>query len=342
MKRLLILCPLLAGLFISCNKEVTPEIPVIYEYDLTVLDKAQVPVADAVVNVYMIHKPDFVVMSRTTDIFGKVHFLNLQEREYIFEAVLGDTELFKQNVQVTDDNEKNVSTISSPTFKSITSELKVIIKSDRGQAIAHRKVDLVTKEEGILFKTGSTDEHGELLFTQLPLKDYVLHIYDDLNQVVFMKEEAQVGKDATKNVTNVEIIKLVHHSDIVITGMLVDPKGSDSPKPGTTSGGGWAHVGGYEYIQLMALKDINFEETPYCVITGMNATKPTDGSYPAAVNGWIQSKTTSSKTTYQMNLTTGSVKKGQFFYVGGKSYRIASYYDNWGSEEVDASSQFQD
>ena len=75
MKRFLILFTLLAGLFLSCNENVTPEIPVISEYDLTVFDKAQVPVSDAVVNVYMTHKPDFVVMSRTADIFGKVHFL---------------------------------------------------------------------------------------------------------------------------------------------------------------------------------------------------------------------------------------------------------------------------
>ena len=78
------------------------------------------------------------------------------------------------------------------------------------------------------------------------------------------------------------------------------------------------------------MKDINFDETPYCVITGMNATNPADKTYPAALDGWVESKGQNTYTTYQMNLASGSVKKGQFFYVGGASYMIASYYNDWG------------
>ena len=335
MKPIFWIITLLGGMLISCNKDVTPEIPVIYEYDLTVVDQSEVPVSNATVNVYMPHKPDFVVMSKNTDIFGKVHFLNLKAQEYIFEAKLDDIELFKTSVTVTDDNTKNVSTIASSTYQVIISDLQVIVKTDKGKAIAERKVDLLTEKEGILYRSGTTDENGMVTFDKLPIEKYKINVYDELNQTILKTEHIELQEDVTKNVSQVQIVKLIHNSDIVITGMMVDPKGTDCPKKGQVSGGGVAHLGGYEYIQLLALKDINFDTTPYCIITGMNATNPNDATYPAAVNGWVQSMGGSSKTTYQMNLTSGSVKKGQFFYVGGYSRAIASYYNNWVSVTVE-------
>ena len=70
---------LLGAVFAGCNDDVTPPIPVIKEFELTVLDKADVPISKAVVNVFMSHKPDVLVMSKNTDTLlepqaGKLYF----------------------------------------------------------------------------------------------------------------------------------------------------------------------------------------------------------------------------------------------------------------------------
>lgn len=261
--------------------------------------------------------------------------MNLKPGSYIFTAMMGETEILKTDVVVDDDNALNVATMKAGNYEMTVADYTVIVKSDRGAAISGRKVDLLTKEEQVVYKSGLTDEKGETLFTKIPLDDYLIKVYDEMNEVAVQTEAVSVVEDVAKNTSNVEIVKLIHHSDIVITGFLVDPKGSDSPNPGTTSGGGFLHKGGYEYVQLLALKDINFDETPYCVITGMNATNPADKTYPAALDGWVESKGQNTKTTYQIDINSGSVKKGQFFYVGGASYMIASYYDDWGSPMIE-------
>ena len=96
-------------------------------------------------------------------------------------------------------------------------------------------------------------------------------------------------------------------SPIVITGYLTNPSGSD---------------GDYEYIQLKASKDIDFSVTNYSLVTCNNA-----GTNPAPANGWAQGLA----KTYKFNLTSGTVKKGQFFYVGG--YKVI-----WGKGSTDISS----
>jgi len=99
---------------------------------------------------------------------------------------------------------------------------------------------------------------------------------------------------------------------IVISGFLSDPRGSDEPADGTVSGI-VTHHGGYEYVQLMATRDIDFSVTPYSVVTANNGT--------ATANGWSQGGT----LTYKFDLTTGTAKKGSFFYVGSSAKVIAGY-----------------
>jgi hypothetical protein len=94
---------------------------------------------------------------------------------------------------------------------------------------------------------------------------------------------------------------------IVITGYLVDPTGTDA---------------NYEYVQLMATRDIDFEETPYAIVTTNNAGTAQPTGFPA--NGWA----TGGARTYKINITTGSVQKGEYFYVGGIN-KI------WGSASAD-------
>lgn len=87
-------------------------------------------------------------------------------------------------------------------------------------------------------------------------------------------------------------------SPAIISGYLVDPNGSD---------------GNYEYVQLLATKDINFATNPMSVITTNNAGT---GVFP--VNGWA----TGGTKTYKFNIKTGTVQKGQYFYVGGTGFKI--------------------
>lgn len=90
---------------------------------------------------------------------------------------------------------------------------------------------------------------------------------------------------------------------VIITGFVNDAKGAD---------------GNYEYFQFMATQNIDFEKTPMAVVTCTNAgsASPYTGTAPAG--GWA----TGGGRTYKFNLTTGKVKKGEFFYVGGGNKRI--------------------
>jgi hypothetical protein len=97
---------------------------------------------------------------------------------------------------------------------------------------------------------------------------------------------------------------------IIITGYLVDPNGTDA---------------NYEYVQLMATRDINFSEKPFSMITTNNAGASTPTGFPA--NGWV----TGDLRTYKIDMNSGSVVKGQYFYVGANK-KI------WGSLSTDISS----
>ena len=79
---------------------------------------------------------------------------------------------------------------------------------------------MLTKEEQVVYKSGLTDEKGEMLFTKIPLDDYLIKVYDEMNEVAVQTEAVSIVEDVTKNTSNVEIVKLIHHSDIVITVFL--------------------------------------------------------------------------------------------------------------------------
>lgn len=94
----------------------------------------------------------------------------------------------------------------------------------------------------------------------------------------------------------VELSNVVEITPVVIAGFISDVKGGD---------------GNYEYIQLLATKDIDFAVTPFSVVVTNNANTAKPTSYPA--KGWG----TGSMRTFKFNLTTGKAAKGTFFYVGG-------------------------
>lgn len=96
-------------------------------------------------------------------------------------------------------------------------------------------------------------------------------------------------------------------SQIIITGVHADPGGTDA----SVSAG----VKAYEYMQFKATQDINFATTNYAVIALYFGAV---GSTPAPTAGWASG----GAIVYQFNLTSGSVSKGDFFYVGGDGQTI--------------------
>ncbi len=95
-------------------------------------------------------------------------------------------------------------------------------------------------------------------------------------------------------------------SPLIITGYLTDPSGSDV---------------NYEYIQFKATRDINFAATPFSIVTCNNA-----GILAAPTNGWAFGGV----RTYKFNINSGTVKKGQFCYVGANK-------NIWGAGSTDIS-----
>ncbi len=89
--------------------------------------------------------------------------------------------------------------------------------------------------------------------------------------------------------------------DLLITGIQSDPKGAD---------------GGYEYVQMMATKDIDFTVTPYSIVFCGNAG--TASSNTPLDAGWA----TGGQRTIKWDITTGNVQKGKFFYFGFQGKKI--------------------
>ncbi|MGF1922627.1 MAG: DUF5689 domain-containing protein [Bacteroidia bacterium] len=84
--------------------------------------------------------------------------------------------------------------------------------------------------------------------------------------------------------------------EVVFSGFINDVAGGD---------------GNYEYMQFRATKDINFAVTPFSITTCNNAGTTVPQGVP--LQGWA----TGQAKTYKLELKTGTVKKGEFFYVGG-------------------------
>ena len=59
---------------------------------------------------------------------------------------------------------------------------------------------MLTKEEQVVYKSGLTDEKGEILFTKIPLDDYLIKVYDETNEVAVQTEVVSVVEDVAKNI----------------------------------------------------------------------------------------------------------------------------------------------
>lgn len=96
-------------------------------------------------------------------------------------------------------------------------------------------------------------------------------------------------------------ISLDDYPDMIITGWMNRAQTTDSQ---------------YEYMQFRATKDINFAQTPFSVVTCNNAGATVPTGYP--LEGWV----TGQAKTYKFELNSGTVKKGDIFYVGSVNKRI--------------------
>ncbi|WP_160068922.1 BACON domain-containing protein [Sphingobacterium bovisgrunnientis] len=106
----------------------------------------------------------------------------------------------------------------------------------------------------------------------------------------------------------------------VISGFMADPNGAD---------------GNQEYVQFLALRDITFDngDNAYSLIicnnagtTGAPGAGQLDRRQDFPPNGWVSGTYTINNAavnrTYKINITSGTVQKGQYFYVGGTGGRI--------------------
>jgi len=110
-----------------------------------------------------------------------------------------------------------------------------------------------------------------------------------------------------RTATDIFALPEIKPSALIITGYLTDPTGSDANN---------------EYIQFKATRDIDFAATPFSIVTSNNA-----GILVAPATGWAMGGV----RTYKFTIKTGTVKKGQFCYVGGNKVI-------WGSGSTDISS----
>ncbi|MDI3321497.1 DUF5689 domain-containing protein [Pinibacter soli] len=126
--------------------------------------------------------------------------------------------------------------------------------------------------------------------------------------IVFNANDGKTTKPTLRLRTGSDVQVLssvINIAPVVITGFLADPYNESSKSEAN-----------YEYIQLKATKDIDFSKTPFAVVTTNNAGASTPVGNPTT--GWA----TGGLRTFKFNLFSGTVKKGDFFYVGGTGKKI--------------------
>ncbi len=318
-----------AALFTACDNFEDPGLPEINDCTFTVSNEEGVPLSGVWLYIYFNDRePGFVVDSTFTSVLGQGSFTSLEPRKYILKAFdASGQELGSTEFTVGKANDLNVIDWSIDVYVE-NYDFTVSLTDNRSNPIVGRRVALYTTDvTPVLIKEGETDTEGNVVFFNTVVGTYNVFVYDEDNSSVFKQSVSSVGSEEP-NFEAFVLRKIFHNASIVITGFLQDPRGSDSPKAGAVSGDGYIHPGPYEYVQLMALEDIDFTQKSFSVVF-TNSGTPTEYGWADGVYD------TASKKVYQMNLETGSVKKGQYFYVGGSSRMICSYYQLIGSPQLD-------
>ena len=94
-----------------------------------------------------------------------------------------------------------------------------------------------------------------------------------------------------------------HGSPIVVSGWLTNVSGDDSP---------------YEYAQFVATQNINFAATPFTIVWNDAGVAGTTGTASFS-DGWAGG----SLLSYAFQLASGTVTRGETFYIGGSAQLIA-------------------
>jgi hypothetical protein len=128
----------------------------------------------------------------------------------------------------------------------------------------------------------------------LPIEIYIAIIFNTHRpntQAVSLFQNKKMTKKLFYLLATVFALNLnAQNPGLVISEVLVNPAGTDSCK---------------EYVELLAVQNINFSVTPYTIIVNNNGT--------ANANGWVAGGTLS----YAFAINSGSVAAGSVVYVGG-------------------------
>lgn len=183
----------------------------------------------------------------------------------------------------------NPSTYES-TFVTIEGALGFLPASKRGDTMSGNKT--LVRGSGQL--TISTDVESSLAALAAPITARFSGLLFNSDNGPILRIRTEADMDI---VTEFEPIDPnLNVPAFVISGWMADPAGDDK---------------NHEYIQFLALRDIDFSATPYAIVTTNNAGGSTPTGIP--VNGWA----TGGTRTYKINITSGTAKKGTYFYVGG-------------------------
>lgn len=119
------------------------------------------------------------------------------------------------------------------------------------------------------------------------------------------------------------------NSPFVISGFLANPTGWDQIEPGVGYFPSYLDrpvEGGFQYVQFMALEDIDFSETPFSMVLMLS----TEGRPGATADGW----TAGTFRTIKFDLTLGQAAQGSFFYVGSGEKLIDGFSPNGFSTDI--------
>lgn len=319
-------------LLLACNQSVEYYVPVIKNLNLEFKSSNNLPVSNYLVKIYSQYKPEVVVDDKVSDLDGKVIFGSLAPTNYIIKVFNNEngSEIKSVPVVVENSDETNSALISLDMSVSLYNFTINVNEEISNRILKNRKVIISTdKNVSNIIAEGTTDTQGKIVFQQLKDYDYYVNVYDDKGIVVAKQIAYEIGRNSTSYNTTISLPRrIVHNADFVISGMMVNLKGYDC-KDLNWYDATWdvTFPGEFEYIQFLALKNIDFSATPYCMVTCWNGA-------PTPL-GWVEGKN-GNRTTYQINIAEGKVKKGNFFYVGGRSRLLCGINEKYISPSISA------
>ncbi|RYD90226.1 MAG: hypothetical protein EOP54_24300, partial [Sphingobacteriales bacterium] len=147
------------------------------------------------------------------------------------------------------------------------------------------------------------DGHGNLLLHTEPTASFAndsLPFLSNFTGIILNFNTDTVPQLWPRSAADITILALTPPklSGLIITGYLADVGGTSV---GDSS---------YEYVQLLATRNIDFTQNPFSMVTTNNAGAATPTGFPT--NGWA----TGGLRTYKININSGTIAKGQYLYVG--------------------------